>query len=111
MLHFVVRVSKKYYLQRLLEECKYKVEKTKIENLVNDDLDDLLMKLTMNVIMMLNLIMLNNFLKFKTIFYSNKSLIVYVNHALLGFHLYQFYSIDGINKKCFSIASFRGSTL
>ena len=39
MLDFVIRVNKKYYPQTLLEECKYKIKKNEIENLVNDDLD------------------------------------------------------------------------
>ena len=68
MLDSVVRVSEKYYPQTLSDECKYEIKKTKLENLINDDLEDLLMKMTMNVIMKPNLIMLNNFLKFKTVF-------------------------------------------
>ena len=68
MLDSVVRVSEKYYPQTLLEECKYEIKKTKLENLINDDLKDLLLKMTMNVIMKPNLVMLNNFLKFKTVF-------------------------------------------
>ena len=39
MLDSVIRVSKKHYPQILLKECKYEIEKTKIENLINDDLD------------------------------------------------------------------------
>ena len=39
ILDSVIRVSKKYYSQILLEECKYEVKKTKTENLINDDLD------------------------------------------------------------------------
>ena len=39
MLDSVIRVIKKYYPQILLEECKYEIEKTKMENLINDDLD------------------------------------------------------------------------
>ena len=39
ILDSVIRVSKKYYPQILLEECKYEVKKTKTENLINDDLD------------------------------------------------------------------------
>ena len=35
----VIRVSKKYYPQTLLEEWKYEIKKTKMENLINDDLD------------------------------------------------------------------------
>ena len=38
-LESVIRVSKKYYPQTLLEECKYVIRKSKIENLINDDLD------------------------------------------------------------------------
>ena len=68
MLDSVVRVSEKYYPQTLSDECKYEIKKTKLENRINDDLEDLLMKMTMNVIMKPNLIMLNNFLKFKTVF-------------------------------------------
>ena len=68
MLDSVARVSEKYYPQTLSDECKYEIKKTKLQNLINDDLEDLLMKMTMNVIMKPNLIMLNNFLKFKTVF-------------------------------------------
>ena len=39
ILDSIIRVSKKYYPQILLEECKYEVKKTKMENLINDDLD------------------------------------------------------------------------
>ena len=39
MLDSVIRVSKKYYPQTLLEESEYEIKKTKIDNLVNDDLD------------------------------------------------------------------------
>ena len=39
MLDSVIRGSKKYYPQILLEESKYEIEKTKMENLINDDLD------------------------------------------------------------------------
>ena len=35
----VIRVNKKYYPQTLLEECKYEIKKTKMENLINDDLE------------------------------------------------------------------------
>ena len=68
MLDSVVRVSEKYHPQTLSDECKYEIKKTKLQNLINDDLEDLLMKMTMNVIMKPNLTMLNNFLKFKTVF-------------------------------------------
>ena len=61
MLDSVIGVSKKSYPQILLEECKYEIKKTKMENLINDDLDlsSLMMKLAMNLIIM------NNLLKFK----------------------------------------------
>ena len=39
MLDSVIRVSKKYYPQTLLEEYKYEIKKTKKENLINHDLD------------------------------------------------------------------------
>ena len=39
MLDSVVRVNKKYYRQTLLEKCKYKIEKNKMENLINDNLE------------------------------------------------------------------------
>ena len=40
MLDSVIRASKKYYPQTLWEECKYETNKTKMENLINDDLDE-----------------------------------------------------------------------
>ena len=39
MLDSVIRVNKKYYPQTLLEECKYEIRKTKMDNLINDDLE------------------------------------------------------------------------
>ena len=39
VLDFVIRVSKNYYPQTLLDECKYVIRKNKMENLINDDLD------------------------------------------------------------------------
>ena len=39
MLHSVVKANKKYYLQTLLEECKYVQEKIEIENLIDGDLE------------------------------------------------------------------------
>ena len=35
----LIRVSKKCYPQTLLEECKNEIKKTKMKNLINDDLD------------------------------------------------------------------------
>ena len=40
MLDSVIRVNKKYYPQTLLEEFKYAIRKNKMENLINDDLDE-----------------------------------------------------------------------
>ena len=39
ILDSVVRANKKYYPQTLLEECKCEIEKNKMENLINDDLN------------------------------------------------------------------------
>ena len=35
----VIKANKKYYPQTLLEECNYKQEKIKMENLIDDDLE------------------------------------------------------------------------
>ena len=35
----VIKMGKKYYPQTLLEECKYKLTKKKIEDLITDDFD------------------------------------------------------------------------
>ena len=39
MLDSVIKANKKYHSQTLLEECKYVQGKTKIENLIDDDLE------------------------------------------------------------------------
>ena len=39
VLDFVIRASKKYYPQTLLEECRYVIRKNKMENLISDYLD------------------------------------------------------------------------
>ena len=39
MLDCAIRVNKKYYPQKVLEECRYKMKKNKMENLNDDDLD------------------------------------------------------------------------
>ena len=39
ILDSVAGVSKNYHPQILLEECEYMIKKSKVENLVNDDLD------------------------------------------------------------------------
>ena len=38
MLDSVIRANKKFYPQTLLEECKYVIRKSKMENLINNDL-------------------------------------------------------------------------
>ena len=40
MIDSIIRANKKYYPQALLEECKYTQEKIKIENYINNDLED-----------------------------------------------------------------------
>ena len=40
MIDSAIRVNKKYYPQTLLEEWKYMQEKIKIENYINEDLED-----------------------------------------------------------------------
>ena len=37
MIDSVIKANKKYYPQKILEECKYTQEKIKIENYINDD--------------------------------------------------------------------------
>ena len=39
MLDSVIRVNKKYYPQTLLEECKFKIRKNKMGNLINNHLN------------------------------------------------------------------------
>ena len=39
LLDNVIKANKKYYLQTLLEKCKYEIKKNKMENLINDDID------------------------------------------------------------------------
>ena len=92
MLDFAIKAKKKYYLQILLEECKYEPEKIKMENLIDgdsekdssdkSDSESDTVKIMMNVT--------NNFLKAKKYFNNNKNLIVCVNHALLDFYLCQY---------------------
>ena len=40
MVDSVINANKKYYPQTLLEECKYTQEKIKLENYINEDLED-----------------------------------------------------------------------
>ena len=39
MLDSIIEVNKMCYPQMLLEECKYKIKKVKMNNLINDELD------------------------------------------------------------------------
>ena len=39
MLISVIRVNKKYYPQKPLEECKYEIKKNEMENLTNSDFE------------------------------------------------------------------------
>ena len=40
MLDSIIKANKKYYPQTLLEECKYIQEKVKIQNHIDDDLEN-----------------------------------------------------------------------
>ena len=40
MIDSVIKANKKYYPQTFLEECKYMQEKIKIENYINEDLEN-----------------------------------------------------------------------
>ena len=39
MIDSVIKANKKYYLQTLLEECKYTQEKMKTENYIDEELE------------------------------------------------------------------------
>ena len=39
LLESIIRMNKKHYPHTLLEECKYEINKKKIENYINDDFD------------------------------------------------------------------------
>ena len=39
ILDFVIKAKKKYFLQTLLEECKYEPKKIKTVNVIDDDLE------------------------------------------------------------------------
>ena len=41
MLDSAIKANKKYHHQTLLEDCNYVQEKIKIENLINDDLEEI----------------------------------------------------------------------
>ena len=53
MLDSDIRVSEKYCPQTFLEECKFEIKNTKMENFINNNLDlsSSMMKLRMNLIM------------------------------------------------------------
>ena len=83
MLDSVIKANKKYYSQTLLEECKYVQEKIRTENYIDDELDSDSNDETESDI--------DNDEQFvESIFVVINSLIVYVNHTLLGFYLCQF---------------------
>ena len=76
MLDSVIKFNKKYYPQTLSEECKYDMKDNEMESLI-------LINLVINLLM-----------KLKLYFNSNKSLIVYVDHALLAFYPCQSYLLQ-----------------
>ena len=78
MLESVIKADINYHPQTLLGECKYVQKKLKIENLTDDELGKSESDSDCNDERESN------------IDYDNKSLIMYVNHALLGFCLCQF---------------------
>ena len=99
MLGSVVKVKKKYYLQTLLEDCKH--ERKEINDLEKVHPMTQIMKLTMILMIKWNLtkIMMNpmnNSLKAKNYVNNNKSPIVYVNHASLGFLFILLVCINGL---------------
>ena len=66
----LIRLNKKYCPQKLLEECKYITKNNKIENLINDDLDqNLKMNGTMDLIIDLTVSVMIDLLKVKSIFW------------------------------------------
>ena len=70
VIEFLIRLNKKYYPQKLLEECKYITKNNKIENLINDDLDqNLKMNVTMDLIIDLTVSVMIDLLKVKSIFW------------------------------------------
>ena len=40
MLYSIVKVKKRYYFQTFLEECKYDIKRSEMENPINDDLNE-----------------------------------------------------------------------
>ena len=83
----VIKSNKKYYPRALLEECKYIQEKIKTENYINEDLENSESDSDSNDETESDIDNEEQFAK--NIFNTNKSLIVCVNHTLLGFILRQ----------------------
>ena len=59
MVDSVIKANKKYYSQKFLEECKYVLEKIKIENHIDDDLEKVSQIVTLMMKKNLTLIMTN----------------------------------------------------
>ena len=68
MLDSVVKAKKKYYHQTLLENCKYELEKIKMENLIDDDLEKVCWMSLIIILMMKQNLITNNLLKVKKVF-------------------------------------------
>ena len=89
MIDSVIKANKKYYPQLLLEERKYIQKKIKTEDYIDEDLERSESDSDSN-----------NETKSdidKKYFNTNKSLVVSVNHSLLGFFLCQFVRIYEFN--------------
>ena len=63
MIDSVIKANKNYYPQIFLEECKYIQEKIKIENYINEDLENSEQMIALMMRLNLTLIMKNNLLK------------------------------------------------
>ena len=59
MLESVIRTGKKYYPQTFSEECKYKIKKKTVKNLINDDFDTSSSKNQVMKNLMINFLMIN----------------------------------------------------
>ena len=66
MLDSVIKANKKYYPQTLLEESKYEAKKTKIENLINDELESSSSEVEFDN--EIKNLAINDLLKFNTVF-------------------------------------------
>ena len=90
ILDSVIKESKKYYPETLLEECKYPQENIKIENLIDDDFEK--SESNESDIDSNNEAESdndNNEYIFKSILITLKRQIVCVNNALLDFYLHK----------------------